>query len=142
MALAAGAHPGQSEPSFELPADEVEFGVGIHGERARERRAFGPTGEIVPQMTAPVVEALGLERGERVIVIVNGLGSTHDLELYGVFGEVRRVLEEAGIETARSLVGSYVTSLDMAGCSVTLVRADDEILDLWDAPVATPALTW
>ncbi|MCY9783957.1 dihydroxyacetone kinase subunit DhaK [Nocardiopsis sp. EMB25] len=142
VALAAGAHPGQSEPSFELPADEVEFGVGIHGERARERRAFSPTSEIVPQMTAPVIEALGLERGERVIVIVNGLGSTHDLELYGVFGEVRRVLEAAGIETARSLVGSYVTSLDMAGCSVTLVRADDEILDLWDAPVATPALTW
>nr|WP_218908838.1 dihydroxyacetone kinase subunit DhaK [Nocardiopsis sinuspersici] len=142
VALAAGAHPGQSSPSFELPGDEIEFGVGIHGERARERRAFGPTGELVPQMVSPLVKALGLERGERVIAIVNGLGATHDLELYGVFGEVRRFLGGAGIDIARTLVGSYVTSLDMAGCSVTLVRADEEILDLWDAPAATPALTW
>jgi dihydroxyacetone kinase-like protein len=142
VALAAGAHPGESRPSFELPGDEVEFGVGIHGERARRRRAFGPSRELVPPMVSPLVEALGLGRGDRVIAIVNGLGATHDLELYGVFREARRVLDDAGVEVARSLVGSYVTSLDMAGCSVTLVGADDEVLELWDAPAATPALTW
>lgn len=142
VALAAGAHPGQSRPSFELPEDEVEFGVGIHGERARERRAFGPSRELVPQMVSPLVEALELERGQRVLALVNGLGATSDLELYGVFREVGRVLGGAGIDVARSLVGSYVTSLDMAGCSVTLVRADEEVLELWDAPVSTPALTW
>ncbi|RKS08576.1 dihydroxyacetone kinase DhaK subunit [Nocardiopsis sp. Huas11] len=142
VALAAGAHPGQSRPSFDLPEDQVEFGVGIHGERARERRAFGPRRELVADMAAPLLRDLDLGRGERVAVIVNGLGATHDLELYGVFGEVKALLEGAGIEVARSLVGSYVTSLDMAGCSVTLVRADDEFLDLWDAPVSTPALTW
>ncbi|WP_159945402.1 MULTISPECIES: dihydroxyacetone kinase subunit DhaK [unclassified Nocardiopsis] len=142
VALAAGAHPGQSRPSFDLPDGEVEFGVGIHGERARERRAFAPTRELVPQLVSPLVEALELGRGERVITIVNGLGATTDLELYGVFREVRRLLAEAGVEPARALVGSYVTSLDMAGCSVTLVRADEEVLRLWDAPAATPALTW
>ncbi|MBB6120089.1 dihydroxyacetone kinase subunit DhaK [Nocardiopsis algeriensis] len=142
VALAAGAHPGQSRPSFELPGDEVEFGVGIHGERARQRRAFGPSREIVPQMVSPLAEALGLGRGSRVLAVVNGLGATSDLELYGVFREARRVLKDAGVDVVRSLVGTYVTSLDMAGCSLTLVRADDEVLELWDAPVATPALTW
>ena len=142
VALAAGAHPGESRPSFDLPADEVEFGVGIHGERARERRAFAPVRELVPQMVSPLIQALDLGRGERVITIVNGLGATSDLELYGVFGQVRSFLEGSGIGVARRLVGSYVTSLDMAGCSVTLVRTDEEILRLWDAPVSTPALTW
>ncbi|KOX15498.1 dihydroxyacetone kinase subunit DhaK [Nocardiopsis sp. NRRL B-16309] len=142
VALAAGAHPGQSRPSFELPDDRIEFGVGIHGERARERRAFGPRRALVPDMAAPLLRDLDLGRGDRLAVIVNGLGATHDLELYGLFGEVKALLEDVGISVARSLVGSYVTSLDMAGCSVTLVRADDEFLDLWDAPVSTPALTW
>jgi dihydroxyacetone kinase len=120
----------------------VELGIGIHGERGVERRAFAPASELALLLVQPVAEALGLERGDAVLAIVNGLGSTHPLELNVVFGEVTRYLDDLGVTVARSLVGPYVTSLDMAGCSVTLVRVDDELVDLWDAPVRTPALTW
>lgn len=142
VALGAGTHPGETRPSFELGDDEVELGVGIHGERGVGRRPFAAARELAPLLVRPVVDALGLERGERTIVIVNGLGSTHGLELSVMFAEAARVLDELGIEIARSLVGPYVTSLDMAGCSITVIRADDELLDLWDAPVRTPGLTW
>ena len=142
LALASLAHPGDGRPSFELADDEVELGVGIHGERGIDRVPFGTAAELTPRLLDPVVAALGLERGDRVIAIVNGLGATHGLELSVVFREVFHRLEGQGIAVARSLVGSYVTALDMAGCSITLVRADDELLDLWDAPVRTAELTW
>jgi dihydroxyacetone kinase-like protein len=142
VALQAGAHPGQSRPSFELGPDEVEFGVGIHGERGIDRRAFRPAAELAEQLVEPLVGALDLRSGDAVIAIVNGLGSTHPLELSTMFRETTRLLEPRAITVARALVGPYVTSLDMAGCSITLVRADDELLDLWDAPVQTPALRW
>jgi len=142
VALSAGTHPGERQPSFELPDDEIELGVGIHGERGVGRVPFAPAAELAPQLVEPVVGALGLARGERVLALVNGLGSTHQLELLVMFREAHRILDRLGIGVARVLVGSYVTSLDMAGCSVTLVRADDELLELWDAPVRTPALVW
>lgn len=142
LAFSSPAHPGESRPSFELESTEIELGVGIHGERGIGRRPFAPASELVPLLVEPVVEALGLEDGDRVIAIVNGLGATHPLELGVVFKEAFELLGSHGVEIARSLVGSYVTALDMAGCSVTLVRADVETIELWDAPVRTAALRW
>jgi len=142
IALTAGTHPGQDVPAFTLDADRIEFGVGIHGERGIEQRPFGPASELAPMLVEPLVDALGLSRGDRVVALVNSLGATHLLELYTMFGEVAAGLDGLGIEIARSLVGPYVTSLDMSGCTLTLVRADDEMLHLWDRPVRTPALTW
>jgi dihydroxyacetone kinase-like protein len=141
VAFSAGTHPGESEPSFVLGDDEVEFGVGIHGERGIGRRPFAPAADLARSLTEPLLEAIEPATGG-LIVIVNGLGSTHLLELFTMYREVRHVLDAAGVEVARALVGPYVTSLDMAGCSVTLVRTDPEIVELWDDPVRTPALTW
>jgi dihydroxyacetone kinase-like protein len=144
MALAVEplTHPGADQPSFELGPDEVELGVGIHGERGIGRPPFAGAAELTAQLVQPLLEAMDLRRDERVIAVVNGLGATHALELSIVFGELCALLDERGIVVARSLVGSYVTALDMGGCSITLVRADDALLDLWDAPVRTPALRW
>jgi dihydroxyacetone kinase-like protein len=144
MAIALGAptHPGAPAPSFELGDDEIELGVGIHGERGIDRRPFAPARELAEQLVEPVAAELGLARGDEVIAIVNGLGSTHLLELSVMFLEAARLLDELGIVVARSLVGSYVTSLDMAGCSITLVRARPALIELWDAPVTTPGLRW
>jgi len=142
VALSGCTHPGERQASFELGEGEVELGVGIHGERGRERRPLGPAAELVPALLDPVVEDLALGRGDAVIAIVNGLGSTHALELSVGFREVALALDARGVEIARALLGTYVTSLDMAGCSVTLVRADEELLGLWDEPVRTPALRW
>ncbi len=142
IALQACTHPGASAPSFELPGDEIEYGVGIHGERGIDRRAFAPARELAAMLVAPIVEALSLEAGDEVIAIVNGLGSTHPLELSLMFEQAAETLGDSGVTVARSLVGPYVTSLDMAGCSITLVRAQADLLELWDAPVLTPGLRW
>ena len=142
VALEGAVHPGEDVRSFDLGPDEVERGVGIHGERGIARRPMAPARELVTALVDPLAEALALTSGDRVVVVVNGLGSTHLLELSLVFGEVAAALDGRGVQIERSLVGPYVTALDMAGASVTLVRADDELLELWDAPVATTALTW
>ena len=142
LALEACTHPGDTTPAFELPEDQVEFGVGIHGERGVSRIAFDTADRLVGQLVDPVAEDLGLNRGDGVIAIVNGLGTAYGLELSVAARQVHRLLGGRGVTVARSLVGSYVTSLDMLGLSVTLVRADDELVRLWDAPVRTPALTW
>jgi dihydroxyacetone kinase-like protein len=144
MAIALGAptHPGAPAPSFELEDDEIELGVGIHGERGIDRRPFAPAGELAELLVTPIAQELGLARGDEVIAIVNGLGSTHLLELSVMFLEAARLLDGLGVVVARSLVGSYVTSLDMAGCSITLVRSRPALVELWDAPVATPGLRW
>ncbi|GHF70204.1 dihydroxyacetone kinase subunit DhaK [Streptomyces mashuensis] len=140
VALAACTTPAKGSPTFDLPAGELELGVGIHGEPGRERRAMMTSGEIADVAVEAVLEELGA--GGPVLVLVNGAGGTPLLELYGFAGEVHRVLRERGVPVARTLVGNYVTSLDMAGASVTLCRVDDELLRLWDAPVCTPALRW
>jgi phosphoenolpyruvate---glycerone phosphotransferase subunit DhaK len=142
VALSGATQPGSAIPSFELPENEVELGVGIHGERAATRAPFRTAGELMRQLVDPLVANLGLRRGESVLVLVNGLGATHPLELSVCFREVHQALGERGITVARSLVGTYLSALDMAGVSLTFTRADDELLRLWDAPVRTPALAW
>jgi dihydroxyacetone kinase-like protein len=142
VALTACTTPAAGKPGFDLPEDEMEVGVGIHGEPGRRREKLVSAKEIVRIATDAIGSAKPLSAGDRAIVIVNGLGGTPLIELYLLFGEVASVLKELGVEISRSLVGDYVTSLDMAGMSVTVCRADDEILRLWDAPVRTPALRW
>ncbi|MEU3353137.1 dihydroxyacetone kinase subunit DhaK [Streptomyces sp. NPDC037389] len=140
VALTACATPAKGGPTFDLPEGELELGVGIHGEPGRERRAMMTSGEIADFAVDAVLE--DLRPGGPVLVLVNGAGGTPLLELYGFSAEVHRVLRERGVPVARTLVGNYVTSLDMAGASVTLCQVDDELLRLYDAPVRTPALRW
>jgi dihydroxyacetone kinase-like protein len=142
VALSGATRPGSVVSSFELPEDEVELGVGIHGERAATRARFGTAGELMRQLVDPLVAELELRRGDGVLVFVNGLGATHPLELLVCFREVHRALGELGIGVTRSLVGTYLTCLDMVGVSVTVTCVDDELLRWWDAPVRTPALVW
>ncbi len=142
LALDACTHPGESRAAFELAADEVEFGVGIHGERGTGRIPFATADELVEQLVTPLAESLELKRGQSVIAIVNGLGGAYPLELSIIARQVHRLLDDRGVSVARSLVGSYVTSLDMHGASVTFTVADDNLVRLWDAPVRTPNLTW
>ncbi|GAA4867325.1 dihydroxyacetone kinase subunit DhaK [Kitasatospora terrestris] len=142
VALTAATTPAAGRPGFDLPEDEIEVGVGIHGEPGRRRAPLRPARELVAEVVDTVLADHRLTSGDQVIALVNGLGATPLLELYLVFGEVHARLAERGIRIARNLVGNYVTSLDMAGFSLTLTKADPELLDLWDAPVSTPALTW
>ncbi|MER6307250.1 dihydroxyacetone kinase subunit DhaK [Streptomyces sp. NPDC001739] len=140
VALSACTTPAKGSPTFDLPAGELELGVGIHGEPGRERRPMMTAREIADFALDAVLE--DLEPRLPVLVLVNGMGATPLLELYGFSAEVRRVLDERKVAVARTLVGNYVTSLDMAGCSVTLCQVDGELLRLWDAPVQTAGLRW
>lgn len=119
----------------------MEIGVGIHGEPGRRRVPMAPARDIAGLLVDPILADRSYA-GARTIVMLNGMGATPLLELYLMFGEVKAILARAGITVARNLVGNYVTSLDMAGCSVTILDVDDEMLALWDAPVSTPALRW
>ncbi|MDC7340142.1 dihydroxyacetone kinase subunit DhaK [Streptomyces lydicus] len=140
VALSACSTPAKGSPTFDLPAGELELGVGIHGEPGRERRAMMTSHEIADVAVDAVLE--DLDPRLPVLVLVNGMGATPLLELYGFNAEVRRVLDERDVAVARTLVGNYVTSLDMAGVSVTLCQVDGELLRLWDAPVETAGLRW
>ncbi|MEV6670824.1 dihydroxyacetone kinase subunit DhaK [Streptomyces sp. NPDC051162] len=140
VALGACTTPAKGSPTFDLPAGELELGVGIHGEPGRERRAMMSSGEIADFAVDAVLT--DLRPTGPVLLLVNGAGATPLLELYGFTAEVHRVLAARGVTVARTLVGDYVTSLDMAGASVTLCQADEETLRLWDAPVQTPGLRW
>ncbi|GGM58439.1 dihydroxyacetone kinase subunit DhaK [Dactylosporangium sucinum] len=142
VALTACTTPAAGKPGFDLPADEIEVGVGIHGEPGRSRQQLRPAKEIAALVVEAILTAKPIPSGEPAIVLVNGLGATPLIELYLMFGEISRLLDEAGVGVARSLVGNYVTSLDMAGLSLTVCRVDDELLRLWDAPVRTPGLRW
>ncbi|BCB88440.1 dihydroxyacetone kinase subunit DhaK [Phytohabitans suffuscus] len=142
VALTACTTPAAGKPGFDLPDDEMEVGVGIHGEPGRRREKLRPAREIAAMTVEAILGAKPLPSGSEAIVLVNGLGGTPLIELYLMYGEVATLLDKAGVRVARNLVGNYVTSLDMAGMSVTVCRADAEILRLWDAPVRTPALRW
>ncbi|MFF1719207.1 dihydroxyacetone kinase subunit DhaK [Streptomyces sviceus] len=144
VALSACTTPAKGGPTFDLPDGEMELGVGIHGEPGRERRAMMPARAIAEVAVGAVLEELVevAPADGPVLALVNGMGATPLLELYGFHAEVASLLEARGVHVARTLVGNYVTSLDMAGCSVTLCRADAEMLRLWDAPVQTAALRW
>jgi len=142
MALTSCTVPAAGKPTFDLGDDEMEIGIGIHGEPGRRREKLAPADDIARMLVEPIVGDLGLERGEQVLAFVNGMGGTPLIELYIVFNELAEFLEERGIMISRKLIGSYITSLEMQGCSITLVKLDDELTALWDAPVRTPGLRW
>jgi phosphoenolpyruvate---glycerone phosphotransferase subunit DhaK len=142
VALTSCTVPAAGKPTFDLPEGEMEIGIGIHGEPGRRRVPIAPAREIAEMLVEPVLGDLDFTGGDGVLVFLNGMGGSPLIELYLMYAEVAGVLEKAGVGIARSLVGSYMTSLEMAGCSVTLVRMDDDLLRLWDAPVRTPALRW
>ncbi|MEX5294995.1 dihydroxyacetone kinase subunit DhaK [Kocuria sp. CPCC 205268] len=142
MALTSCTVPAAGRPTFELDENEIEVGIGIHGEPGRERRPIAPARELAAVLAEPVLADLPAAGGAPVIALLNGMGGTPLIELYIMYSEVQQLLQKAGIPVARSLVGNYITSLEMAGCSLTLLRADDEMLRLWDAPVSTPGLRW
>jgi dihydroxyacetone kinase-like protein len=142
MALTSCTVPHVGKPTFELGPDEVEIGIGIHGEPGRYREPLRPADEIVERLLDPILSDLPFRAGDRVICMVNSMGGTPLLELYIVYRKVASVCAERGVTIARNLVGAYITSLEMAGVSITLLRVDDEMLELWDDPVHTPALRW
>jgi dihydroxyacetone kinase-like protein len=142
MALTSCTVPAAGKPTFELPEGEMEIGIGIHGEPGRRRVPLAPAREIAGMLVEPILADLDFTTGDGVIAFVNGMGASPLLELYLMYGEVAAILRKAGITVVRSLVGPYITSLDMAGCSVTLLRVDDDLISLWDAPVRTPGLRW
>jgi dihydroxyacetone kinase-like protein len=142
VALTACTTPASGRPGFDLPDDEMEVGVGIHGEPGRRREKLRPARDIAALAVDAILGAKPLSAGSEAIVLLNGLGGTPLIELYLLYGEVAALLDKAGVRIARNLVGNYVTSLDMAGASLTVCKVDAELLRLWDAPVRTPALRW
>lgn len=142
VALTACTVPTAGRPGFDLPEGEIEVGVGIHGEPGRRREKLRGAREIVGDMVEAILQDRPLEPGDETIVMVNGMGGTPLSELYLVYGELARVFADRGITIARNLVGDYVTSLDMEGCSITVCRVEEGFLPLWDAAVNTPALRW
>ncbi|HQA36406.1 MAG TPA: dihydroxyacetone kinase subunit DhaK [Acetomicrobium sp.] len=142
MALSPCTVPAAGKPTFELGPDEMEIGIGIHGEPGRHRMKIKPAREIVEMLTSAIVEDLPFKAGDEVLAFVNGMGGTPLSELYIVYNDLSDFLGKKGIKIARSLVGDYITSLEMQGCSITLLRLDDEMKRLWDAPVCTPGLRW
>jgi dihydroxyacetone kinase-like protein len=142
VALTAATTPAAGKPGFDLPEDEMEVGVGIHGEPGRRREKIQPAKQIAATAVQSILNDKPLERGDRAIVMVNGLGGTPLIELYVLYNHVAELLAEAGVQIAHNLVGNLITSLDMAGMSVTILKADDEMIRLWEAPVKTPGLRW
>jgi dihydroxyacetone kinase-like protein len=141
VALTSATLPAVGKPSFDLPEDEIEMGVGIHGEPGRKRAPLRPAAELAEELVTSILSDHDFTSAP-VIALLSGLGGTPLIELYAMYGDIAALLEQRGITVARALVGDYITSLDMAGCSLTLLRADDEMLRLWDAPVSTAALRW
>lgn len=129
-------------PTIELGTEEIEFGVGIHGELGRRRESYRPARALVDDMVGALVADFGTLAGEDVLLIVNGLGATPPMELHLVYGLAETALRKAGARVQRRLVGTYVTSLDTAGCSLTVTRLDAALAADWDSPVNTPALRW
>jgi dihydroxyacetone kinase-like protein len=142
VAFTSAWTPASPTPTFEIGADEMEFGVGIHGEPGRRREKVRPAAEIVAEMAEAILGDLDAPSGSNVLAFVNGLGGTPMIELYVIYNELAKQLKDRGLTATRSLVGDYITSLEMAGASITLLKLDDELTQLWDAPVHTPALRW
>jgi dihydroxyacetone kinase-like protein len=142
MALTSCTVPAAGKPTFEIGDDEMEIGIGIHGEPGRERRKLASADEVTEALLTPILDDGVIGSGDRVLAFVNGMGGTPLIELYVVYNKVASVLAGRGITIERNLVGSYITSLEMAGASITLLKLDDEMLSLWDAPVHTAALRW
>ena len=142
MALTPCITPSSGSPSFELADNEMEIGIGIHGEPGRFREEIGPASKIAERLVTPILEDLPFNSGDRVLAFVNGMGGTPLIELYLMYGEVAKLLEQHGLQIERNLVGDHITSLEMQGCSITLLKLDDEMVRYWDAPVVTPGLRW
>jgi dihydroxyacetone kinase-like protein len=142
VALTSCTVPAVGTPTFTLADDEMELGVGIHGEPGRRRVKLQAADAIAAEMVGAILKDLAPPRGTDVLLLVNGFGGTPAMELYLMFNSARRLLADAGVTVARALVGNYVTSLEMAGCSLTVSLLDDESAALWDAPVRTTALRW
>ncbi len=142
MALTSCIVPAAGKPTFELGDDEMEIGIGIHGEPGRERVKLEPSANIVERLATPIVEDLPFASGDEVLAFVNGMGGTPLIELYIVYNGLQKFLDGRGIKITRNLIGPYITSLEMAGCSITLLKLDEELTRLWDAPVKTAGLRW
>jgi len=142
MALTSCVVPHAGKPTFDLPADEMEIGIGIHGEPGRTRMKLKSAAEITEMLARSVLDDLPFKGGDTVLAFVNGMGATPLIELYVVYNELAKICAGRGVRITRNLVGQYITSLDMAGCSITLLKLDDELTRLWDAPVKTTALRW
>jgi dihydroxyacetone kinase-like protein len=142
VALSSCTPPAKGSPMFDLPDGEMEFGIGIHGEPGRRRGPIVSAAEIAEVMVEAVVSDLNANSGANVLAFVNGMGGTPQIELYLLYNEVEQRLRKAGLTPTRNLVGTYITSLEMAGASITLLELDEELTALWDAPVQTPALRW
>jgi dihydroxyacetone kinase-like protein len=142
IALSSCIPPASGNPIFDLPEGEMEVGIGIHGEPGRRRAPLGSAAEIADIMVEAVTSDLAAKSGANVLAFVNGMGGTPLLELYLLYGEVDKRLRALGLNPVRNLVGSYITSLEMAGASLTVVELDDNLTALWDAPVHTAALRW
>ena len=142
VALTSCTLPAAGKPTFELAENELEMGVGIHGEPGRERQAMRSADEIITEIVSAILMDLKVEKNSEILLLVNGFGATPQMELYVLFNSAAIVLQAAGLKIERSLVGNYVTALDMAGASITVCLLDAEIKALWDAPVHTAALRW
>jgi dihydroxyacetone kinase-like protein len=142
MALTSCTVPHVGKPTFDLPEDMMEIGIGIHGEPGRTRLAVEPADQIVERLMEPIVSDIPYKSGDEVLLFVNGMGGTPQIELYIVYRKAHEIATKNGLKVVRNLVGSYITSLEMAGTSITLLKMDERFLKLWDAPVKTPGLRW
>ncbi len=134
--------PQAGKPTFDLPEDEMEIGIGIHGEPGRTRMKLKTAAEITELLATPVLDDLPFKRGDEVLAFVNGMGGTPLIELYVVYNELVKICDGRGVKITRNLIGPYITSLEMAGCSITLLKLDDQLTRFWDAPVLTAGMRW
>jgi len=142
MALTSCTVPHAGKPTFDLPEDEMEIGIGIHGEPGRHRMKIKPADEITEMLIEPVIKDLPYKAGDQVLLFVNGMGGTPLIELYIVYRKAHEIATKHGLKVVRHLIGPYITSLEMAGCSITLLKMDEDLTKLWDAPVKTAGLRW
>ena len=142
VALTSCTVPAAGKPTFALGDDEMELGVGIHGKPGRRRLKLSSADAIADEMVGAIVKDLAPSPGAEALLLVNGFGGTPAMELYLMVNSALRVLKGKGVSVSRYLTGSYVTSLEMAGCSITVSLLDDALRNLWDAPVHTAALRW
>ncbi|HEX9029195.1 MAG TPA: dihydroxyacetone kinase subunit DhaK [Anaerolineales bacterium] len=142
MALTSCTVPHVGKPTFDLPEDEMEIGIGIHGEPGRVRMKVRPADEIVEMLMDPILKDVPLKSGDPILMFVNGMGGTPLIELYIVFRKAQEIAEKSGLKVVRNLIGPYITSLEMAGTSITILKMDDDLVKLWDAPVKTPGMRW
>lgn len=142
VALTSCTVPAAGRPTFDIGEQELEMGVGIHGEPGRRRESMRPADAIVADLIAAILEDLKPARGSEALLMINGFAGTPLMELYVLYNTAARLLQQYGLTISRSLVGNYTTALEMAGASITVCLLDDEIRKHWDSPVHTPALRW